>query len=163
MKTFSILLVLCIIYNICVFPFSMSIHCGVTFGKSGVKCDCSSRNISFIPNSCPPNTTEFLLRNNDLRRLYDGTFSKYAELRKIDVQNCNLSVIDNAAFANLTHLSTINLIHNPMSGFKSNIFCDLTTLQVLNISHNLLATYPNDSWSDFANLTTLFTTDGPSN
>ncbi|CAC5361304.1 AMIGO [Mytilus coruscus] len=131
--------------------------------KNEIRCDRSSRNVTFIPTECPRNTTDLLLMKNNLNSLGKETFTKYTQLRYLDISSCGISAIDKSAFEKLTHLTELSLFDNPMKTFQGNIFAPLDELQVLHISHDLLSTYPRESWSDVLNLTKMFSYGGPSN
>ncbi|CAC5367600.1 IGFALS [Mytilus coruscus] len=128
-----------------------------------IRCDCSSRNITFIPTECPQNTSELYLANNDLGILGKEPFTRYTHLSYLDINNCNITSIDQSAFDNLTQLKDLIFFNNPMKTFQSNVFAPLNELRVLSISHTLLSTYPRESWSDFFRITTVICDDGPSN
>ncbi|CAG2196221.1 AMIGO [Mytilus edulis] len=138
-------------------------HCDITIRVKELRCDCSSRNVTFIPAECPSNTTDLLLMKNNLNSLGKKIFTRYTQLRYLDISSCNISAIDKSAFEKLTLLTELNLFDNPMKTFQGNIFAPLDDLQVLHISHDLLSTYPREAWSDVLNLTKVFTYGGPSN
>ncbi|XP_076086783.1 uncharacterized protein LOC143057364 [Mytilus galloprovincialis] len=147
----------------CILSFAYSRHCDITIRVNDIRCDCSSRNVTFIPAECPRNTTDLLLMENNLNSLVKETFTRYTQLRSLDMSSCNISAIDKSAFEQLTHLTELNLFDNPTKTYQGNIFAPLVDLQVLHISHNLLSTYPREAWSDVLNLTKVFTYGGPSN
>ncbi|VDI64196.1 Hypothetical predicted protein [Mytilus galloprovincialis] len=147
----------------CILSFVYSRHCDITIRVKELRCDCSSRNVTFIPAECPSNTTDLLLMKNNLNSLGKKIFTRYTQLRYLDISSCNISAIDKSAFEKLTLLTELNLFDNPMKTFQGNIFAPLDDLQVLHISHDLLSTYPREAWSDVLNLTKVFTYGGPSN
>ncbi|VDI78667.1 Hypothetical predicted protein [Mytilus galloprovincialis] len=130
---------------------------------NGMRCDCSSRNLTFIPTECPRNTSELYLANNDLDLLGKETFTRYTQLSFLDISDCNITSIDQSAFNNLTQLKNLKFLNNPLKKFQSNVLAPLTELRVLSISHILLSTYPRESWSDVCRITALVCDDGPSN
>ncbi|CAC5361298.1 unnamed protein product [Mytilus coruscus] len=157
MLTFDFLVIL---------SFSSSVNsrqCELSFREKVIRCDCSSRRLTFIPTDCPSNTTDLFLMKNNLNGLGKAIFTKYTQLIYLDMNSCNLSAIDKLAFEKLTHLTELSLFDNPMKTFQWNIFAPLDELQVLHISHDLLSTYPRDSRSDVLNLTKVFTYGGPTN
>ncbi|XP_071147304.1 slit homolog 2 protein-like [Mytilus edulis] len=137
-------------------------HCDISLTKKEVRCDCSSKNLTHIPTDCPSNTTHLYLSNNNLDIISRKAFTKYSQLRYLDLSDCYVTSIDQSAFDNLTHLKELSLFNNPMKTFVGNVFA-LDELQVLHISHDLLSTYPSESWSDVLLLTNVFTYGGPSN
>ncbi|CAG2215515.1 AMIGO [Mytilus edulis] len=120
-------------------------------------------NLTHIPTDCPSNTTNLYLSYNNLDIISRKAFTKYAELRYLDISECHITTIDQSAFDNLSHLKELSLFDNPMETFRRNIFSPLDDLEVLHISHDLLSTYPKESWSDFHNITKVFSYGGPSN
>ncbi|XP_052083074.1 toll-like receptor 4 [Mytilus californianus] len=147
----------------CVSSYVLPKHCNITLTKKLVRCNCSSRNLTFIPTDCPPNTTDLYLSNNNLNIIARKTFTKYTQLRYLDISDCNVTSIDKSAFDNLPHLKELSLVDNPMKSFQRNVFEALDELQVLHISHDLLSTYLRESWLDFLNITKVFCYGGPSN
>ncbi|CAC5367595.1 unnamed protein product [Mytilus coruscus] len=147
----------------CILSFVYSRHCDITISVNEIRCDCSSRNVTFISTECPPNTTDLNLANNDLGILGKDTFTRYTHLSYLDISNCNITLIDQSAFYNLTQLKELKLFKNPIKTFQTNIFAPLKQLRALSISHNLLSTYPRESWSDFFRITAVISHGGPSN
>lgn len=52
--------------------FSSSVYsrqCEVIFSEKVIRCDCSSRRLTFIPTECPRNITDLLLVRNNLNSL----------------------------------------------------------------------------------------------
>ncbi|CAG2252683.1 ALS [Mytilus edulis] len=128
-----------------------------------MRCDCSSRNLTFIPTECPRNTSELYLASNDLGLLGKETFTRYTQLSFLDISDSNIPTIDQSAFNNLTQLKNLKFLNNPLKKFQSNVLAPLTELRVLSISYILLSTYPRESWSDVCRITALVCDDGPSN
>ncbi|XP_052083069.1 toll-like receptor 4 [Mytilus californianus] len=147
----------------CTFSLVYSGHCYISLRMKVIRCDCSSRNLTFIPTECPQNTSELYLANNYLNILGKETFSRYTHLTYLDIGNCNITSIEQSAFDDLTQLKDLIFFNNPMKTFQTNVFAPLNDLRVLSVSHNLLSTYPRESWSDFFKITTLICEDGPSN
>ncbi|XP_063409067.1 amphoterin-induced protein 1-like [Mytilus trossulus] len=106
--------------------------------------------LTHIPADCPSNTTSLYLSNNNLDIISRKAFTKYAELRYLDISGCHMTTIDQSAFDNLSHLKELRM-------------SPLDDLQVLHISHDLLSTSSKESWSDFHNITKVFSYGGPSN
>ncbi|XP_071147887.1 toll-like receptor 4 [Mytilus edulis] len=147
----------------CTFSLVYSGYCEISISIKEIRCDCSSRNFTFMPTECPQNTSGLYLANNDLGLLGKETFSRYKQLSYLDISNCNITSIDQSAFDYLTQLKELKFFNNPLNTFQSNVFAPLTELRVLSISYTLLSTYQRESWSDFIRITTLFCDDGPSN
>ncbi|CAC5409375.1 unnamed protein product [Mytilus coruscus] len=145
------------------FSLVVSDNCGITFRQTSVICDCQSQYRKLIPDHCPKNTTDLLLANNNMGILRVHVFTKYTQLRHLDVSNCSITAIEKLAFGNLVFLESLNLFLNPIKEFKSNLFASIGGLQYLSIPHYLLSTYPEGSWSDLVNLTTVMTMGGLSN
>ncbi|VDI74261.1 Hypothetical predicted protein [Mytilus galloprovincialis] len=147
----------------CTFSLVYSGYCEISISITEIRCDCSSRNFTFIPTECPRNTSGLYLANNDLDLLGKETFSRYKQLSYLDISNCNITSIDQSAFDYLTQLKELKFFNNPLNTFQSNVFAPLTELRVLFISYTLLSTYQRESWSDFIRITTLLCDDGPLN
>ncbi|CAG2252692.1 unnamed protein product [Mytilus edulis] len=128
-----------------------------------MRCDCSSRNLTFIPTECPRNSSELYLANNELGILGKESFSKYTHLTYLDISYCNITSIDQSAFDNLTQLKELKFFNNPLKTFQSNVFAPLNELRIISISYTLLSTYPRESWSDVCRITTVICDCGPSN
>lgn len=133
----SFLLFLCV--NCCC-SFVYSRHCEIRISKRNIKCDCSSRNLTFIPTDCPSNTTDLYVFNNNLNILGKASFTGYAQLQYLDISHCNVYSIEKLAFENLTNLKVLNLSNNPMNIFLSNVFLPLDKLRNLYLSQYLLST-----------------------
>ena len=88
----------------CTFSLIYSGHCNISLSMKGMRCDCSSRDLTFIPTECPRNTSELYLANNDLGVLGKETFTRYIQLSFLDISNSNITSIDQSAFNNLTQL-----------------------------------------------------------
>ncbi|XP_071147333.1 amphoterin-induced protein 1-like [Mytilus edulis] len=145
--------------SLCVLPN----HCDVALTKEDVRCNCSSKDLTHITTDCPSNTTDLDLSDNNLEIISKKAFTKFTQLRYLDLGNCHVTSIDQSAFDNLTHLKELSLLNNPMKTFVGNIFAPLGKLQVLHISYDLLSKYPRESWSDVLHLTKVFTYGGSSN
>uniref|UniRef100_V9KP21 Leucine-rich repeat-containing protein 19-like protein n=1 Tax=Callorhinchus milii TaxID=7868 RepID=V9KP21_CALMI len=99
---------------------------------SGTICDCSGKNLTFIPDNLSANITKLILTNNNI------------SLTHRDVQ----------ILRNLTHLKELYLGYNLIQSLSSEVFSKLKNLAILELHNNCL-TYLDSNVMPSSNLTHL--------
>ncbi|CAC5369401.1 unnamed protein product [Mytilus coruscus] len=99
----------------------------------------ASKNLTSMPDFLQNSTTYLLLCGNFLQVVPVWSFQKLKKLRRLDLSNNLLRIIEREAFAGLVELTYLNLKTNKLTSnsLQKNIFQDLISLQYLAINNNL--------------------------
>lgn len=91
------------------------------------------------------------MQDNQLETV-DGPFVISSTLQYLDINSCNISVINLLFFDNITSLNTIDLSNNPLEKLDSGIFEVLTSLESLKLNNCKLKTIADLTFSTITNL-----------
>ncbi|CAG2231269.1 CD282 [Mytilus edulis] len=99
----------------------------------------ASKNLTSMPDFVPNSTTYLLLCGNYLQVVPAWSFQKLKNLRRLDLSNNLIRMIERGAFGGLVDLTYLNLKTNKLTSnsLHTNIFQDLISLQYLAIDNNL--------------------------
>ncbi|XP_004712642.1 toll-like receptor 4 [Echinops telfairi] len=92
---------------------------------------CMEVNLYNIPENLPSSTENLDLSFNFLRHLGSHNFSKFPELRVLDLSRCGIQVIEDDTYQGLNQLSTLILTGNPVQHLDLRTFSGLSSLQKL--------------------------------
>ena len=99
------------------------------------------------------------LNNNYVSMLRRGTFStlegRNVNLRKLNLCQNSISVVENGTWSGLTQLSVLNLSRNKLKALPPNIFSGLESLTDLNLDDNMIAIIDQKALAGVPVLSTL--------
>ncbi|XP_072303950.1 leucine-rich repeat and immunoglobulin-like domain-containing nogo receptor-interacting protein 1 [Eucyclogobius newberryi] len=98
--------------------------------------NCSSIQLSTIPNQLPSNTKSVNLTHNKIRSVASQQFGGLTRLQELDLSNNILVIIEVEAFVGLQALMTLKLARNHLKIIPVEAFSGLPKLQLLDISDN---------------------------
>ena len=100
--------------------------------------DCSSRNLTTIPNEWPEQVKKILLNDNAIVKIEKNGLlsSKLQQLEELHLQDNDITAIDRGCFQDLSHLKTLWLHKNNLSTIDLGIFDDLPSLKNLTLFDN---------------------------
>ncbi|KAE8584004.1 hypothetical protein XENTR_v10020781 [Xenopus tropicalis] len=97
--------------------------------------NCSSQGLHSVP-PVSSNVTALNLKDNKIKTLHDGIFSRYQDLEKLLLQNNELHDISRLAFSGLFKLKMLFLSQNRIRSLKAGVFKDLRSLEWLILDNN---------------------------
>lgn len=105
----------------------------------------------------PDNVSVLILRNNSIKYIELGTFSRFSSLRVLDLSFNHLLTIPDDLFSDLTQLSELDLGNNRLESLSSRAFVGLNNLGGLAISSNNLSaeSFAEGVFDNLSNLTLL--------
>ncbi|KAJ1161697.1 hypothetical protein NDU88_002179 [Pleurodeles waltl] len=98
--------------------------------------DCQERKLTSLLPEWAGDLIHMLLARNKIRRLRDNMFSKYRNLKSLDLQQNEISKIGNMAFFGLKSLTTLLLQHNQIKVLSEEVFIALPRLNYLRLYDN---------------------------
>ena len=127
---------------------------------------CNKRNLTKVPTELPNNTVLLDLSGNNIKRLGNGSFKGYPDLKNLTVAQNKLTQIKIGDFEGLQELQFLSLRNNSIrynsSGFQPGSFKPLVNLEKLNIQENFTRndyrreSYDLEALSDLKRLKILF-------
>ena len=87
------------------------LHC-----NHAITVDMSEQGLKSVPQNIQPNVTNLVLRKNRFVTLSNDSFYKYAELIKLNVENCGIQFIYSGTFTAQVKLETISIEKNNIRG-----------------------------------------------
>lgn len=119
--------------------------------------DCTNRNLAEIPTNLErQKVLELLFNQNRLGPiLYADTFTHFAILRKLTLEDNNINKVLNATFCDLATLEYLSLFGNQISTLDNATFVSLKRLRYLNIGSNVFSTMPDVVLIPLTSLETL--------
>ena len=108
-----------------------------------------------IPEDIPRNSTEVLIRSNNIPKIRAGAFAYLSECILLELTANMIFTLQPGAFVGLIKLRNLNLYHNKITGISSKVFRGLQSLHVLDLSDNLLMTLEANVFLEMPELRTL--------
>ena len=105
--------------------------CDCTNTSNGVIVHCSSRRLDRIPTHFPKNTYKLELQENDISVIENNAFNNLPDLRYLYLHSNKITSIKSDMFNNLTKLYWLQLQNNNISVIKNNTFNNLPSLEEL--------------------------------
>lgn len=100
--------------------------------------DCQDQHLTSVPasNTWSIQPKFFLLAQNQIKVLRDGTFFGYESLTSLDLQQNQISRIEEGAFDGLSQLTTLLLQHNRLSTLSEEALIPMPNLHYLRLHNN---------------------------
>ncbi|XP_069621223.1 leucine-rich repeat-containing protein 17 [Ranitomeya imitator] len=98
--------------------------------------DCQERKHTSILNDWPDDLVHILLSRNRIRIIKDNAFSKFQNLKSLDLQQNEITKIEHQAFFGLKRLTTLLLQHNRIKIISEEVFIQLPRLTYLRLYDN---------------------------
>ena len=108
-----------------------------------------------IPEDIPRNSTEVLIRSNNIPNIRAGAFARLSECILLELTANMIFTLQPGAFVGLIKLLNLKLTHNKINDISSNVFRGLRSLHVLDLSENLLTTLEANVFLEMPELRTL--------
>ncbi|XP_039589177.1 leucine-rich repeat-containing protein 19 [Passer montanus] len=129
--------------------------CNIT--SQTVACEESTKNLFNISLNLFQNITKLSLKNNKIT-LEDHDkeiLGRFISLTELNLNENNITVLNNNSFYNLKNLITLDISNNCISRVHKAAFAGLNQLSVLNLSYNMIAQLDSDTFSSLESLTVL--------
>ncbi|XP_005159367.1 leucine-rich repeat and immunoglobulin-like domain-containing nogo receptor-interacting protein 4a isoform X1 [Danio rerio] len=117
--------------------------------------DCSSQQLSAVPEGVPDATQVLNLTYNHLKTLSSRQFFSLRQLRELDLSANMLTVIEVEAFVGLQNLITLRLSRNRLKIIPVGAFSGLPNVQFLDISENEILVLLDDMFGEMPSLQKL--------
>ena len=117
---------------------------------------CSSSQLSVIPDSIPMDATEVFLDGNRLDILRSHTFIGRKNLRSIHLNSSNIEKIENQTFNGLKALTALHLENNSLKALHGFEFSGLSHLRELYLQGNQITSIHNTTFRALNSLEVLF-------
>ena len=117
---------------------------------------CSSSQLSVIPDSIPMDATEVFLDGNGLDILRSHTFIGRKNLRSIHLNSSNIEKIENQTFNGLKALTALHLENNSLKALHGFEFSGLSHLRELYLQGNQITSIHNTTFRALKSLEVLF-------
>ncbi|XP_029457590.1 SLIT and NTRK-like protein 1 [Rhinatrema bivittatum] len=114
--------------------------CGQQIPGSGLKVDCSNKNVNSLADlePKPSNVQELFLRENKIHTLRKSHFLDYRNLSLLDLGNNNIGIVENNTFQNLFELRWLYMDKNCLDTLMPEKFTGLQNLEYLNLEFNFI-------------------------
>ncbi|KAK2163803.1 hypothetical protein LSH36_74g12006 [Paralvinella palmiformis] len=117
---------------------------------------CSGRGLTAMPKEIPSYTTELLLSDNAITTVEkSGLYKKLTNLKRIDLRNNKISLIEDEAFTGAINLQELILTENEMRSLSTGTFKGLDNLQTLMLRSNKIRCINNVTFAHLENLQLL--------
>ncbi|XP_002738338.3 slit homolog 2 protein [Saccoglossus kowalevskii] len=114
----------------------------------GTIIDCSAIGLKEVPDDIPGFATELRLNDNEITKVSaTGIFLRLPELRKLDLRNNRISVIEDGAFIGAVMLSDLLLTNNKLSKVKGSMFVGVRNLKTIMLRSNQISCINNETFS----------------
>ena len=127
--------------------------------SSGVKVDCSGKNLMSIPKKLPKEAEIIDLHGNEITDIEGNIFMKYTNLIHLDLSNNQLKKLERHSFTGLFNLQVLNIAGNFLclpNSYPHGVFKDLKSLRHLKTYSNRCPTkhtkIPDDVFKDLCAL-----------
>ncbi|KAJ1115663.1 hypothetical protein NDU88_003885 [Pleurodeles waltl] len=138
-------------------PCPLVCSCGQQNVGSGLKVDCSSRNVKSLADLEPKalNVQELFLRENKIHTIRKAHFLDYRNLSLLDLGNNNIGIVENNTFQNLTDLRWLYMDKNCLDTLMPEKFSGLQSLEYLNLEFNFIQLILPNTFNPVPNLRIL--------
>ncbi|KAK1788738.1 hypothetical protein P4O66_002550 [Electrophorus voltai] len=117
--------------------------------------NCSSNNLTSVPDNINAKTHHLNLANNLLKTLRHRQFSTLSQLQELDLSENILSTIEVEAFHGLQNLLTLRLSQNRLKILPVGAFSGLPSLHLLDISENEILIFLDYTFREMTSLRKL--------
>ncbi|XP_039262601.2 slit homolog 1 protein-like isoform X2 [Styela clava] len=118
--------------------------------------DCSRQQLTGVPDNIPPYATELNLAFNDIEILASlDIFKKLTNLKKIDLSNNKLMIIEEGAFNGAYSVLELWINDNELSDMNGGMFTGLRNLRTLMARNNRLKCISNATFAGLSSMTHL--------
>ncbi|XP_018651488.1 axon guidance protein [Schistosoma mansoni] len=105
----------------------------------GLSVDCSSLELTEIPDNLPINTKELILRNNLIKSItIESGLSKLKSLETLILSNNSLTYLEEKTFNGLKNIEILLLQHNQIKCLNNRTFHQTPVLKILMLNNNKL-------------------------
>ncbi|XP_071827051.1 slit homolog 2 protein-like isoform X4 [Apostichopus japonicus] len=130
----------------------------------GAIVDCSNKGLPSIPEGIPTYTTELRMNGNELTRISnDGLFHNLQRLKKLDLRENRISIIEEGAFDGAVSVAELRLRGNRLTCITNETFLGLKSMRDLSLYDNSLTSIMPDAFESLTNLHTLNLLENPLN
>ena len=110
---------------------------------SGVKADCSHRQLNVVPSNLPSNIQEVDLSYNNLTELSNDSFNQYRDLEEVCLSHNKIWKLESGTFQSLSSLQVLYLDNNIITDLPNFLFQGNPLLWKLSLRFNKLDHIPN--------------------
>ncbi|KAK3591377.1 hypothetical protein CHS0354_005293 [Potamilus streckersoni] len=148
---FFLLLALPNAARVCIFYVSENVCklCDCVSDGMTVSVNCENRRLMNVPGIIHSNATSLDLRTNCIRKLQNNSFTGLHHLKKLDLSNNKIDLIEIGTFWPLTALEELRLKKTNLGllqrALRPGIFRGLTNLKTLNLQNNVQQSIANAS------------------
>ncbi|XP_069495970.1 SLIT and NTRK-like protein 1 [Ambystoma mexicanum] len=138
-------------------PCPSACSCGQQNVGSGLKVDCSNRNVKSLADLEPKaaNVQELFLRENKIHTIRRSHFLDYRNLSLLDLGNNNIGIVENGTFQNLSDLRWLYMDKNCLDTLLPEKFSGLQSLEYLNLEFNFIQLILPNTFNPVPNLRIL--------
>ena len=111
--------------------------CILHLGRT-ITVDMTGQNLESVPQTIEPEVTNLVLHGNPLVTLHAGSFNTFLELLKLNVDYCEIEVINDGTFAMQVKLKTISMKYNSIRSLPLDFgppVKSLSSLTIFNAFH----------------------------
>ncbi|XP_066926850.1 uncharacterized protein [Clytia hemisphaerica] len=120
--------------------------------------DCSSKDLTTIPDDLPTNITALHLSYNLITSWDPDSLRKYPNLQYINLDYNPIVELKDNAFSNMSALEEIHIAGGRIAKINKNAFQHLPKLEVLNLEYNQLESIKEDDFDNVKNLREILLT-----
>lgn len=118
--------------------------------------NCTSRGLTKVPSNFPKDIKRIYLQQNNISEVNAFAFKGLKRLQRIDLSHNNIMRLDSQAFAGgMSSLNSLLLYSNKLSLLPANVFDELISLQMLLLNTNSIQCIERNLFSKLTNLNLL--------
>ncbi|CAJ1049886.1 immunoglobulin superfamily containing leucine-rich repeat protein 2-like [Xyrichtys novacula] len=117
--------------------------------------DCSSKDLTELPDGLPPNVSTVSLSANKISLIPLGSFDNATRVTSLWMANNEIVTIEQGALTPLVHLRNFDVSHNKIVDFPWEDLQNLTNLELLKMNHNEMSHLPRDVFTNLKDLRSL--------
>ncbi|CAI9743462.1 adhesion G-protein coupled receptor G6-like [Octopus vulgaris] len=99
--------------------------------NSKTRIDCSSRQLTSIPQPIPPNVENLYLYSNNIKYIQRGSFENLPNLEQLNLNDNDITYIQRGSFENLPNLGYLYLENNQIQNYEDGAFLFLPSINII--------------------------------
>lgn len=103
---------------------------------AGVKVDCSSRHLAFVPDGIPRGVTWLKILDNKITQIYKNDFRYLSNLTELDLSVNVIAYLEDRPFIDLVELRQLDMSQNQLTQLSNHLFEGLWKLTMLDLRDN---------------------------
>ncbi|XP_052068533.1 protein slit-like isoform X2 [Mytilus californianus] len=142
----TIFLIICTVFK------STVLGCPEACSCDGSTVFCGLKGLTTVPSEIPNSTTVLDLQENQITSIDENIFNGFTRLQTLKLNTNRITSLDENIFNGLTELQTLDLQHNQITSLDENIFNGLTALQILSLQNNQITSLDENIFSGLTGL-----------